>query len=97
AHIGSSVLLARDAYRWCGESGIPQAIRMRSAERAGRLVLASLLDSPLEGDGFQPSVPRQIRSVFETANPSPIRFDCLATQEPTVRIHLPPAGSHLRT
>ena len=26
-------------------------------------------DSPLEGDGFEPSVPQQIRSLFETASP----------------------------
>jgi hypothetical protein len=42
---------------------VPHAIRMRSVERAGRLVLAGLLDSPLEGDGFELPVPREIGSI----------------------------------
>jgi hypothetical protein len=29
-------------------------------------------DSPLEGDGFEPPVPRQIRCVFKTVVPSPM-------------------------
>jgi hypothetical protein len=36
-------------------------------------------DSPVEGDGFEPSVPQQIRSDLGTAGPSPITVDSLAT------------------
>jgi hypothetical protein len=39
-----------------------------------------LHDSPLEGDGFEPSVPQQIRSDLGTAGPSPITVDSLATR-----------------
>ncbi len=55
-------------------------------------------NSPLEGDGFEPSVPQQIRSAFQDSQ-SRLRsqFDGLANQEPQVRIHLPPAQSPLRT
>jgi hypothetical protein len=38
------------------------------------------VDSPLEGDGFEPSVPQQIRSDLRTAGPSPITVDSLATR-----------------
>src|ERR1700719_393507 len=37
-------------------------------------------DSPLEGEGFEPSVPQQIRSDLGTAGPSPITVDSLATR-----------------
>jgi len=37
-------------------------------------------DSLLEGDGFEPSVPQQIRSDLGAAGPSPITVDSLATR-----------------
>src|ERR1700719_1174075 len=54
-------------------------------------------DSSLEGDGFEPSVPQQIRSRFRDS--SPVSYDglTLRDQEPEVRIHLPPGESPLRT
>src|SRR5580700_2732273 len=44
------------------------AVRTRGSQEAGRRSRAVELapDSPLEGDGFEPSVPRQIRSRFES-------------------------------
>jgi hypothetical protein len=38
------------------------------------------VDSLLVGDGFEPSVPQQIRSDLGTAGPSPITVDSLATR-----------------
>jgi hypothetical protein len=60
-------------------------------------------DSLLEGDGFEPSVPGAKEPVFggeselrviETGHPTK---SCFLYAVPIVRIHLPPAESHVRT
>jgi hypothetical protein len=56
-------------------------------------------DSPLEGDGFEPSVPGARETVILR------KVNCAGIDRaakkfggvPMVRIHLPPAKSHLRT
>jgi hypothetical protein len=45
--------------------------RLRRA-RIGSRGSGSSSDSPLEGDGFEPSVPQQIRSPFDKAVPFPM-------------------------
>src|ERR1700738_4390737 len=59
----------------------------------GRIKVRFAPDSLLEGDGFEPSVPQQIRSDLGTAGPSPITVDSLATRNWKFRIHFPPADS----
>jgi hypothetical protein len=53
---------------------IVDAARIDGARSATRFVA----DSPLEGDGFEPSVPQQIRSDLGAAGPSPITVDSFA-------------------
>jgi hypothetical protein len=56
------------------------------------------MDSPLEGDGFEPSVPGgRNTSLWAAPLPSPLirlpqRNPTSSRQGPTVRIHLPPGG-----
>ena len=57
-------------------SGAGSALPTRLDNRRG----GSHQNSLLEGDGFEPSVPQQIRSDLGTAGPSPITVDSLATR-----------------
>ena len=58
-------------------------------------------DSPLEGDGFEPSVPRKKQPFLAAPLVPVIRLPqqkpALSCQGPMVRIHLPPAASQERT
>ena len=57
-------------------------------------------DSPLEEDGFEPSVPPQDDDVFNAtpfaskAPPAPPERPARSPERPAVRIPLPPASSH---
>src|ERR1700752_2251439 len=58
-------------------------------------------DSPLEGDGFEPSVPHTKQPFwllpFGPAIRLPRQKPALSCQGPKVRIHFPPAESRVRT
>ena len=66
--------------------GSPQFVRERFAR-----------DSALEGDGFEPSVPRRIflAAPVDPPNSSPQYKPAPSRQGPMVRLHLPPAVSHV--
>jgi hypothetical protein len=60
---------------------VRQALRLVPEDTRTCLAIARFVpDSLLEGDGFEPSVPQQIRSDLGTAGPSPITVDSLATR-----------------
>jgi hypothetical protein len=52
-------------------------------------------DSPLEGGGFEPSVPQQIRSLFETARP--VSHHGLISRPGTDGSNPPPSSRRPRT
>jgi hypothetical protein len=66
-------LADRELRRWHGRVVVVGILLAGSAAFGYRLPLRDrkFADSPLEGDGFEPSVPRQIRPVFETAVRTP--------------------------
>src|SRR4029077_16922734 len=58
-------------------------------------------DSPLEGDGFEPSVPHKkqpfLAAPVRSRNSPSATKPALSCRGPMVRIHLPPAESQVRT
>src|ERR1700749_4656674 len=58
-------------------------------------------DSPLEGDGFEPSVPHKKTTLLaaraRSRNSPSARKTGSFVPGPMVRIHFPPAGSQVRT
>jgi hypothetical protein len=63
--------------------------------RRGRLAAGFAPDSPLEGDGFELSVPG--REPVRGRRDSSLENESGSVAEPKVRIHLPPAESRMRT
>ena len=79
--------------------GVTAEAERRRAGTGAREEVRFAGDSPLEGDGFEPSVPGKRSNFLWDASvsitrksPSPPR-PALSRQEPMVRIHLPPPAS----